>query len=416
LLRGLLAYAVIGSVIWIQRSGDFAGYLLVGNLVRAGRDIYLDATANTWPPSFSLLCVPLALLATPTPYLARGCWLLLNFACLLLVFRIIAQLVYRRDLSLRAESTGLSLAAPELLVPYLLTDRYVSGNFDHLQINIIIFALALGGLSLQATGREVAGGIALGCAAALKVMPVIFIPYLGYRRRWRAAAYSALAWAVFTLCPIVVFGWSRFWEYAAGWHAKVVAGWDVGQMNQSVVAMWARLIADGMARFGTAGINDRPELGATLLMVAVAASLAVVTLSALWIFRGAARPDGWTALAEWSVVFIVGAIFGPVCWKAYLVVLLLPNTLLFAVWRSPQVDARTRRTTGAILVVAYLIGAFPSPGFVGETVASFLERASGVTVAALILLAGTLWLHTPVASISDSASELNAESTRVAGR
>lgn len=122
LLRGLLAYAVVGFCVWIRRPGDFEGYLIAGDLVLAGRHIYLDAPAgvNTWPPFFSLLSVPLALLATPTPYLARGFWLLLNFACLLLVLRMIARLVYDRELSLRAETPGLSLVAPELLVPLLL--------------------------------------------------------------------------------------------------------------------------------------------------------------------------------------------------------------------------------------------------------------------------------------------------------
>src|SRR5262249_31626351 len=156
-----------------------------------------------------------------------------NFGCLLLIFRLLARLVYRRDLSLRAESSGLSLAAPELLVPLVLTDRYVSGNFDHLQVNVVIFALAFGGLYLQATGRELAGGIALGCGAAIKVMPVIFIPYLGYRGRWRAAAYAAIAWVLFTLSPIVVFGWGRFCDYMVAWRDSVAAGWGVGRMNQS---------------------------------------------------------------------------------------------------------------------------------------------------------------------------------------
>jgi hypothetical protein len=394
LLRGLLAYAVVGFCVWIRRPGDFEGYLIVGDLVLSGRHIYLDAPAgvNTWPPFFSLLSVPLALLATPTPYLARGFWLLLNFACLLLVLRIIARLVYDRALSLRAETPGLSLAAPEVLVPLLLCDRYVSGNFDHLQANIVLFALALGGLYLQATRREGVGSIALGCAAAVKIMPVLFIPYFVYRRRWRAAAYTAAAAAAFSLSPILIFGWERFWNYVAAWRAALAVGWGVGKMNQSVFAMWDRFIGHGLPAFTGSGINDLPESGNSLVPVAVAGTAIVVGALSLWAFRNQSS-DRWSDLAEWSIVFIVGALFGPVSWKAYLVVLLLPITLLFAAWRSPGIDARTRRTLGTVLLASFLMGGLTSPGFIGKTLAGTLEMAAFPTLSGLLVLGGCLLLR-----------------------
>lgn len=400
LLRALLAYAVIGFFVWIRRPGDFDGDLVVGNLVLTGRHIYFDAARglNTWPPFFSLLCVPLVLLAAPTPYLARGFWLLLNLALLVLVLRLIARLVYGREMRLRAESDGLSLAAPELLVPLLISDRFVSGNFDHLQINIVIFALALGGLYMQARGRELAGGVTIGCATAIKVMPILFIPYLAYRRRWRAAAAAAVSAAALSLSPILVFGWDRFWAYVIAWRAAVTEGWGVGKMNQSVFAMWDRLLGHGMLPLTVDGVGMVPESGSALVTAAMAVSCAVVTVLALWLFRGAARPDGWAALAEWSVVFIVGALFGPVCWKAYLAVLLLPNTLLFAAWRSSRLDGRTRKVIGWFLVSSVVLGTLPSPGLLGKQLAGRLDMSSVVTCAALVVLAASFWLRARLAA------------------
>ena len=393
LLRALLAYAAIGFVVWIRREGDFAGYVLVGDLVLQGRHIYFDSQgANTWPPFFSLVCVPLALLAAATPYVARGFWLLLNFGLLLLVLRMIAELVYGRAFSLFAETTGLSLAAPEMLVPLLLTDRYVSGNFDHLQVNIVLFALALGGLHLQRRGKVFAGSFALGAAVAMKVMPVVFIPYLAYRRRWRPAAYTTVAAAGCSLSPIVVFGWARFWEYVSAWRAVVAAGWGVGKMNQSLYAMWDRWIGRGMG-LATAGENWVPASGDPLVTVAVIASIATITGLALWLFRGNPERDRWVTVTEWSVVFIASALFGPVSWKAYLVVLLLPNAVLFAAWRSPQFDPSTRRWSGLALATFFVLGWLPSPGLVGKALAGRLEMASVVTLATLVILGQLLRLR-----------------------
>jgi hypothetical protein len=394
LLRGLLAVAIVGGIVWVRRPGDFAGYLTVGNLVLSGRHIYAEAPAtNTWPPFFSLICVPLALLAAPAPEVARGFWILLNYAAVVLALHLIARLVYQRGLSFRAQSDALSLAAPEVLVPLLLTYRYVTGNFDHLQINIIIFTLALAGLYLQAKGNELAGSMALGAAAAIKVMPVVFIPYLAYRRQYRAAAFTTLAAAACSLSPILVFGWRRFWDYVAAWRVAVTAGWGVGKMNQSVFAMWDRFIGHGMRPFATAGIDFVPASGDARVIVATVASLGLVALLAVWIFRRPATPDGWAMLSEWSVVFIVSVLFGTVCWKAYLVVLLLPNAVLFAAWRSPHTLARKRRGIGGVLLAAFILGALPSPGFVGKALAGTLEMASLPTIATLVLLGGLFWFR-----------------------
>ncbi|MGH3053742.1 MAG: glycosyltransferase family 87 protein, partial [Gaiellaceae bacterium] len=145
----VLAFVVGGSISWIRRPGDFAGYVLIGDLVLSGQDIYRESPPglNTWPPFFSLLCVPLALLARPTPYLARAAWLALNFALLWTALKKLVRLVYHTELRLRPATDSLSLAAPEVLLPVLLCYRYILGNFDHLQVNIVIFACVTAALS-----------------------------------------------------------------------------------------------------------------------------------------------------------------------------------------------------------------------------------------------------------------------------
>src|SRR5262249_31703751 len=68
-----LALLVYGIALCVRRSGDFDGYLQVGGLILSGGHAYYEPPVglNTWPPFFSVFCVPLALLAKVTPYLAR---------------------------------------------------------------------------------------------------------------------------------------------------------------------------------------------------------------------------------------------------------------------------------------------------------------------------------------------------------
>jgi hypothetical protein len=173
----------------------------------------------------------------------------------------------------------------------------------------------------------------------------------------------------------------------------LAAGWPVGPPNQSVFAMWDRFIGHGLAPLTVGGIDRLPTSGDPRVVAAVGATLAVVVGLALLAFRGRPRPEGWAALAEWSAVFIVAAVFGPVAWKHYLLALLLPNALLFAAWRSSRLPAATRRTAGAVLVTAFLVGGLTAPGFLGMGLAERLEMASVITLSSLVVLGGMLWLR-----------------------
>ena len=180
----VISFAVFGFFSCINRTGDFIGYIQVGNILLNGGHIYLEAPkgTNTWPPFFSLFCVPLSLLDRPTPYLARGVWLLFNFFMLWAVIRLTVKVVYGQTLQIRASSLGPSIATIGVLVPIFMTIRFIASNYQHLQINIFIFFLALLGLHVFSRGKDWWGALLIGFAASLKVMPVLFIPYFIYKR------------------------------------------------------------------------------------------------------------------------------------------------------------------------------------------------------------------------------------------
>src|SRR5512135_304027 len=192
-LSALLLAFVASFFVYARRNVDFAGYVAVGNAFFDGRDIYLDTPAgtNTWPPFFSLAVVPLGLLDRVSPYLARIAWIALTWASIIWALDLIARLIYGKRLRPRPDESSLSVTSPELLVPFALALPFIVNNFELLQINMTLFTLALWGLYLQANGREAAGGIAIALAAAMKVMAIVFLPYLLYRKRWRAAFWMA---------------------------------------------------------------------------------------------------------------------------------------------------------------------------------------------------------------------------------
>lgn len=397
------ALTVIGLTIsFSHRAGDFAGYLLVGELALHGRDIYREAPLiNTWPPVFTLLCVPLALLARVSLVGTRVLWLLFNWGALVVALRAARDLVYGGDGASTRTALPPMLSAAVLL-PLLLSIRWVSANFEHLQINITILALTLIGLVWHRAGRDRAGGFAIGTAAALKVMAVLFVPYFLWRRQWRAAFWTTLFAAAWSVLPVLFYGVGGMMHQYAAWRDGLQVGWGVGKMNLSVYAMADRLIGHRLVPFANAGVDALPASGSRAVVIAAGALLLLVTIAACWLFRGAYRPGSRATVAEWSIVLLVSSIFGTVAWKYYLVTLLLPMMLFVATWRDASVPAPFRRTLRRLTWISFALGFVAARDIVGADFSGRLEMGSLITVMALLILGTLFWYRARIAAVAEA--------------
>ena len=394
LVLAALFVAFVGSFFaYARRSVDFAGYAAVGQAFFDGRDIYLDTPVgtNTWPPFFSLAAVPLGLLDRVSPYLARVVWIALTWASIFWALDLIAQLIYSKRLKFRPDEASLAITSPELLVPFALTLPFIINNFELLQINMILFALALWGLFLQANGREAAGGVALAAAAAMKVMSIAFLPYLLYRKRWRAAIWMAAASLIFFFSPAIFLGWAKFWEGVALWPMALRASWGAGNAHQSVYSMWDRILGYGYIPFAIPGSFMLPLSGARSAKWTWEITCAVVVGLGVVAFRGTPRPDSRWAQVEWAAVFVGATILSPLTRKPYLVVLLLPYALLYAAWRSDDLDPRIRRIMRNVIFASFALSVPTLHDVIGKSLAVRLEMGSVVTYGSLIMLGGLLW-------------------------
>src|ERR1700722_10385946 len=108
------------------------------------------------------------------------------------------------------------------------------------QINVVLLVLVVGDLALP--DRIKGKGIGIGLAAAIKLTPLIFIPYLLFTRRIKAAAVSALTFAV-----TVGLGFALLPHAAAGyWGGKFAqAGSKFHLPNQSLNGVILRLTHAG---------------------------------------------------------------------------------------------------------------------------------------------------------------------------
>ena len=91
------------------------------------------------------------------------------------------------------------------------------------------------------------------------------------------------------------------------------------------------------------------------------------------------------------MVFVASTILSPLTRKPYLVVLLFPYALLYAAWRSTDLDARTRRVLRNVMFVSFALSVPTLHDVIGKSLAVRLEMGSVVTYGTLIMLGGLLW-------------------------
>lgn len=297
----------------------FTGYTQVGEVVLQGGDPY-GLAINTWPPFFLFIAAVLALLARVS---LPGVLLLWQVGSVLSVWgscRFLHRLAGE-------EPPPFTHAA--ILVPVLMSARLLQEHVQHTQINLFLLLLILVAFWAFQKGRFAAGGLALAAAASLRAVPILFLPYLLYKRSWRAAGWMSGWLLVLNVAlPLVAFGpttalqrWRSWRTVAAAETADPVPGYS----NQSLLAALKRVLtADASARDPLRyAIASWPvERVRTLFFLLLAAGAVGLAL----FFRR--HPS---SLGEITIGLTLLPLVSPLAWKAHFVTLLAGY---WFVWRS----------------------------------------------------------------------------------
>ena len=303
LTAGASVTLVTAVCLWLACSyqDDFHVYLAGAHGLRSGT-LYSQSTRGdlfTYPPFAALAFAPLAWLPSTTA--AQVMWALLNEAALLALLAVVIGAVRpglpRRSRRLRA----LGLAAPALFLdPVLLAIR-------HGQVDILITLLVVWDLigARRPGTRTVPQGVATGLAAAIKLTPLIFVPYLLLTRRFKAAwrclvTFAAAEAIAFAISP----GASRaYWSNDLFDYKRV--GGSLGL--QGLFAPTNQSLLGALARINHGGVSS-------VLLWAVAGVLGVLgaALAAYVHFR-------WSPFLGVALCATTGLLISPVSWTHQMV-------------------------------------------------------------------------------------------------
>jgi alpha-1,2-mannosyltransferase len=352
-----------------QRMVDLAVYRAGGLSVWQGQPVYSVLTQPpqllpfTYPPLAALLAVPLAVMSWPAAQLV---WLLFIYLPLaVLVGYAFAPLLDRVAGSrwLRAAAFAAVFAVCAYLFP--MRDEIRFG-----QVDTVLLALALADCAAKTPRWP--RGVLVGLAAAVKLVPGIFIGYLwlsGRRRAAITAAVAALAWTLgaWLLLPDDSVS---YWTSAIFQSGRL--GPNSGTSNQSLRGMLLRLFLPA------------PAPGA--LWAVLAAAVAVAGFAV--VRRLARQARDMEAIA---VTALLGVLLSPVSWIHHFLVVVLVIGAILADGRSP------RRVLIAVVTAIFFALTIPwwghsllhVPG-VPHLVARLVEDAFGIAALALVVIMATL--------------------------
>lgn len=363
----------------IESPGDFDRFVAFGRAAADGVVVYEPAAEAfyfspeaghwaTWPPGFTPLASVLAwmygIAEAPTVVLFQ----LLNL--FMLAVTLLVTVEWLTGKVPRSPDPGNRLAwdAPELAVGLLVPISLVSSNFEMVQINLLVLGLVVLGFRLLESRRWL-GGFLFGIGSAIKVTPILLLPYLAWRGRWRdlgaALAGVFVGWFVLpalVLGPAGVGVWWRAWI-----EALPATGSMVGWLNQSLKSM-------AVMHFG-------PEVGIRVWIIGTLLLALLILVAFGSPFRGV---DSRRTAGEVALLLVAITIVSPVAWKAHYVTLVPLSAAVFVMARDLESNRRRLALIG-LGVVAAGINLTP-PDLIGRSTAVFLQGYGLVLGMALLLV------------------------------
>jgi alpha-1,2-mannosyltransferase len=385
-----------------NKIGDFDVHREFGRRFLAGEYLYNQGQCFNYMPISAMYYSPMAL---APPRVSMAIRYLVALVCLGLTIRFLRKTV------IAGQPAGGAKAFVIALISLVLAIHYVLRDLDDGGPHLIYLAMLVGGIYCAWRGREGLGAMWLGLAAALKMTPGLFLPFLLWKRQWRLAVYTSLATLGWIVLPAIWMGPASWWRHQQDWNRvalnvfrdqpdQVLDDNDLRVQNQSLKPALMRYLTAHPAghplRLDHSGYRDFLTLNpATANMVANAALMGL-WCAFCWKTRKA-TPDRW--FAECAALLLLMLLFSPITWLQH-VVWAIPAIYLIVAAGSKRLTPWIAVTMGIYVVLSLIL----NREFLGRT--NYLLLLSYHThTACLLLLLLSLQLS--------RAKEATAEATTI---
>jgi alpha-1,2-mannosyltransferase len=395
LLRQWVVAIACAAVAWqwiatiVKQRGDFLLHLEFGRRFRAGEFLYTGGMHVPYPPFWAMAHAPLSLLPAR---IAMPLFFFIGLAAL-------AVLVWMlRDMTHKTMSVPQPARFWVTACALFLASRFITRDLADGGQNIVLLALAWGGVWLFTRGRTACGATSLGLAIALKCTAAAFVVWFVWKRRWKMAALSA-CWAVlFSLTPAAWMGTDNYTRQMRTWFSNITPGLtspdpsrgvlgDEQFQNKSLRPALARYLMrlpqGHPGRYEGRGYLDFLDLDPARARNVIRLAMLAILGAFGWACRRPLRaPDDPAVMWECAAVAALMPLFSPIAWGQHCVTTLPAFFLLSCAVATGRL--RGRAIQWALAAVAAII-LLTNRSLIGKPLSLLLESYHLVTAALLAL-------------------------------
>ncbi|MDI1234853.1 MAG: glycosyltransferase family 87 protein [bacterium] len=379
LLYLILLLLVVFAFAKVGENGDFIGYTNAGDLVLQKGDIYSDMF-NTWPPAFSILSVPLAIINSWSFVFVRILWICFMFFCYFYVIKNSIEWLEQKPINY-AELFKVYLIQPYYLLALFISCRAFMDNLIYMQINIVMLAACIYLIAAIKGEKGVLSAVLLGVSIGAKAYNVLLLPVLFLFRKWRLLLWVVVGIALTFILSWLVFGFDLSNAYMHVWYQKVAtAKHTIEHRNQSLISGLTRMFSN--ENIAVNQFNPVLNLEASAIQkiqIGIIALFGTLYLSLFYNLIYKAQP--LFVYHTFVLVLVFIPVIVPISWKAnYIYGLPAFFTLCFSIWKH-QVNKRTLY----LFVAAALSLCLSNEALIGRPGMYFLENINILIIGELLL-------------------------------
>jgi Glycosyltransferase family 87 len=308
-----------------RAQGDFNVYYRAGHRVLLGHAIYPadDSDRFLYAPIIAIAFAPLALLPR---HLAQFVFFAINAFSLIELILGAGVLLFGRERQ---------LSAALIVVPVLLSFRFIDNNFDHGQINLPTLALIVWAIIYADESHGARAGLMLATAILIKPFAVLAALHLAIRKHFATLGWAVLAGIALLIVPIVIFGPRGLIDQTGAYLIAIVSmtnRYRTMLTNQSAVSAVARLMSLRVgADAETSPLATIAGMGLELLLIAAVS---------VWDWTSDERGNFASRLALCGFFCLMPS-FAPISWKSYYAAMLVPYMALTAALFTDRVAGKS---------------------------------------------------------------------------
>lgn len=332
--------------------------------------------AFTYPPFFGFVMIPFLALPQTAQTVV---WYVISIGCAVLSCRIAEAIARRLIPGTWSEREIVWLRS----LAVLLALKFILSVLENEAYDLLALPFLLGGVLAMTEFRQARAGVLLAIAAALKVTPLLFLPYLVLRRQFVAALVFVVVLAIASVVADLCFTPKGAQQgYLMAWLTDIGAASLLEHGATAKNAFWDGINIYNLSLRGALAraLDGTPWQAHFVVALRIVQVVFVVVIAAL-IFA-ALRLKALIPV-DACLLIIAMLMLSPMTSRSHFVNLLLPFYVLVAAWLK---DRRTAALGGTVLVLSFIGGTGIPRDLAPHALTDFMRDHNDIMWGTLVLI------------------------------